>query len=171
MKSSDSDTTQETYDYRRFSILFIHEDGNMRTYFRKLFEQDFEILTAADSKEALALCDSHRDQIAIAMADQDLKDITGAALLMKISRSIPTVKCVLSLKYTTALAIYGVPCDPAIYRFAIKPWDIPQLHTTLLRAMEFQLVRHERDQLRAAAQTATTSTRQHKKTESRALSA
>src|SRR5205809_1399324 len=44
-------------------------------------------------------------------------------------------------------AAIGAVNTGAIYKYVTKPWDPPQLETTLKRGLEFYMVQRERDQL------------------------
>jgi hypothetical protein len=70
--------------------------------------------------------------------------------LSKIAGDHPDVIKILSTAYSDIDAAIGSVNQGEIFRYVTKPWDIPQLEVTLRRAMEFFIVKRERDALLSA---------------------
>jgi len=144
--SSDNDT----YDYQRHAILFVDDEANSRKYFQRLFGRKFRILEAEDGVEALKVFRANSSDIGIIVTDQRMPNETGVGFLSKIAGDYPDVIKILSTAYADIDAAIGSVNQGGIFRYITKPWDIPELEITLRRAMEFYIVKRERDALLGA---------------------
>lgn len=140
----------DSYDYKRYAILFVDDEANTRKYFVRLFSEKFRILEAGDGVEALTVFRKHADEIGIIVTDQRMPNETGVGFLSKIAGDYPDVIKILSTAYSDIDAAIGSVNEGGIFRYMTKPWDIPQLEVTLRRAMEFFTVKRERDALLGA---------------------
>ena len=139
--------TTDTYDYQRHSILFVDDEAISRKYFRRLFSGKFRILEAEDGVQALEIFKQNVDDIGIIVTDQRMPNETGVGFLSKIAADHPDVIKILSTAYTDIDAAIGSVNQGGIFRYVTKPWDIPELEVTLRRAMEFFMLKKERDAL------------------------
>ena len=142
--------SNESYDYKRHAILFVDDEANSRKYFKRLFGRDFRILEAEDGVEALRVFNENSDDIGIIVTDQRMPNETGVGFLSKIADAHPGVIKILSTAYSDIDAAIGSVNKGGIFRYITKPWDIPELEITLRRAMEFFILRRERDALLSA---------------------
>lgn len=140
----------ENYDYQRHAILFVDDEANSRKYFLRLFGRKFRILEAEDGVEALRVFRENADDIGIIVTDQRMPNETGVGFLSKIAAEYPDVIKILSTAYADIDAAIGSVNQGGIFRYITKPWDIPELEITLRRAMEFFIVKRERDALLGA---------------------
>jgi two-component system probable response regulator PhcQ len=140
----------ESYDYKRHAILFVDDEANSRKYFQRLFGGKFRILEAEDGVEALKVFREHAKEIGIIVTDQRMPNETGVGFLSKIATDYPDIIKILSTAYADIDAAIGSVNQGGIFRYVTKPWDIPELEITLRRAMEFYIVKRERDALLGA---------------------
>lgn len=140
----------DQYDYQRYAILFVDDEEKTRKYFKRLFGEKFRILEASDGVEALAVFQRHAPEIGIIVTDQRMPNETGVGFLSKIAADWPDIIKILSTAYSDIDAAIGSVNHGGIFRYITKPWDIPQLEVTLRRAMEFFIVKRERDALLSA---------------------
>ncbi|MFD2256692.1 response regulator [Luteolibacter algae] len=140
----------DTYDYQRHAILFVDDEANSRKYFQRLFGRKFRILEAEDGVQALEVFRANADDIGIIVTDQRMPNETGVGFLTKIAADYPDVIKILSTAYADIDAAIGSVNQGGIFRYITKPWDIPELEITLRRAMEFYIVKRERDALMGA---------------------
>ncbi len=136
-----------TFDYQHYAILFVDDEATTRKYFRRLFKEKFRILEAEDGVEALKIFREHADEIGIIVTDQRMPNETGIGFLSKVSDQYPDIIKILSTAYSDIDAAIGSVNQGGVFRYMTKPWDIPQLEITLRRAMEFFMVKRERDAL------------------------
>jgi CheY-like chemotaxis protein len=142
--------SNDTYDYRRYAILFVDDEEKTRKYFRRLYGESFRILEASDGVEALEVFRKHADEIGVIVTDQRMPNETGVGFLSKIAEAYPDIVKILSTAFSDLDAAIGSVNQGGIYRYLTKPWDIPQMEVTLHRAMEFFIVKRERDGLLSA---------------------
>lgn len=137
----------DLFDYQRYAILFVDDEATTRKYFRRLFREKFRILEAEDGVQALKVFREHASEIGIIVTDQRMPNETGIGFLSKISDQYPDIIMILSTAYADIDAAIGSVNQGGVFRYMTKPWDIPQLEITLRRAMEFFVVKRERDTL------------------------
>lgn len=138
------------YDYQRYAILFVDDEEKTRKYFRRLYGETFRILEASDGVEALSVFRAHAAEIGIIITDQRMPNETGVGFLAKISDQYPDVVKILSTAYSDLDAAIGSVNKGGIYRYITKPWEVSELEVTLRRAMEFFIVKRERNSLMSA---------------------
>lgn len=138
------------YDYQRYAVLFVDDEEKTRKYFRRLYGETFRILEASDGVEALSVFRAHAAEIGIIITDQRMPNETGVGFLAKISDQYPDVVKILSTAYSDLDAAIGSVNKGGIYRYITKPWEVSELEVTLRRAMEFFIVKRERNSLMSA---------------------
>lgn len=138
---------QNLYDYKKYAVLYVDDEEKSLKYFSRAFADEFRILTATNAQEGLQIFEANRDSIAVLMTDQRMPGEKGVQLLEKARQLNPRVIRILATAYSDLDAAIDAVNTGAIYKYVTKPWDIPQLETTLKRGIEFFIVQHERDQL------------------------
>lgn len=138
------------YDYQRYAILFVDDEEKTRKYFRRLYGETFRILEASDGVEALSVFRAHAAEIGIIITDQRMPNETGVGFLAKISDQYPDVVKILSTAYADLDDAINSVNKGGIYRYITKPWEVSELEVTLRRAMEFFIVKRERNSLMGA---------------------
>src|SRR3974390_756096 len=135
------------YDYKKHAILYVDDEEMSLKYFVRAFEDKFRIYTASTAQEGLKLLEEHKDDIGLLMTDQRMPGEKGVWLLEKARQLRPRIIRLLATAYADMDAAIAAVNTGAIYKYVTKPWDPPQLETTLKRGLEFFLVQRERDQL------------------------
>lgn len=135
------------YDYKRYAILYVDDEEKSLKYFTRAFGDHFRILTATNARDAFQLIESSGEDIGVLMTDQRMPEETGVELLDKARTIRPRMIRILATAYSDLDAAIDAVNTGAIYKYVSKPWDIPELETTLKRGLEFFIVQHERDQL------------------------
>src|SRR5882672_4813804 len=135
------------YDYKKFAILYVDDEEKSLKYFTRAFTDQFRILTAVNAQEGLKLLEAHKDEIGLLMTDQRMPGEKGIWLLEKARQLRPRIIRILATAYSDMEAAIAAVNTGAIYKYVTKPWDPPQLETTLKRGLEFFMVQRERDQL------------------------
>src|SRR6516164_10446445 len=135
------------YDYRKFAILYVDDEEMSLKYFARAFGEQFRIFTAATAQDGLRLLEQHKDEIGILMTDQRMPGEKGVWLLERARHLRPQIIRILATAFADMDAAIAAVNTGAIYKYVTKPWDPPQLETTLKRGLEFFLVQRERDQL------------------------
>ncbi len=135
------------YDYKKYAILYVDDEEKSLKYFVRAFEDHFRIFTAANAQDGLKLLEEHQDEIGLLMTDQRMPGEKGVWLLEKARQMRPKIIRILATAYADMDAAIAAVNTGAIYKYVTKPWDPPQLETTLKRGLEFFLVQLERDHL------------------------
>jgi two-component system probable response regulator PhcQ len=76
-----------------------------------------------------------------------MPDKTGTQLLQRVRRSHPDIVRLLATAYSDLDAAIDAVNSGAIYKYLVKPWDVRDLRMTLRRAMDYFLLKRERDLL------------------------
>ena len=133
-----------TYDYKRYTVLYVDDEERSLKYFRKAYEGEFRVLTASCAEDAWKVVQEAGDDIGVLITDQRMPGESGVDLLGRVRRAQPDIVRILTTAYSDLdSAIEGVNSG-AIYRYVTKPWNVKELKGVLLRAMEFFLVQEER---------------------------
>lgn len=138
---------EHVYDYKKFAILYVDDEEKSLKYFTRAFEDQFRIFTASSAQEAWEIFQKHQDDIGILMSDQRMPGEKGVWLLEKARLLRPRSIRILVTAYADMDAAIAAVNTGAIYKYVTKPWDPPQLESTLKRGLEFFIVQRERDQL------------------------
>src|SRR5438552_5328852 len=138
---------EHLYDYKKHAILYVDDEEKSLKYFTRAFEDQFQILTAANAQDGLKLLEAHKDEIGLLMTDQRMPGEKGIWLLEKARQLRPRIIRILATAYSDMEAAIAAVNTGAIYKYVTKPWDPPQLENTLKRGLEFFMVQNERDQL------------------------
>src|SRR5438094_4841861 len=138
---------EHLYEYKKYAILYVDDEEKSLKYFTRAFEDQFRIFTAPNAQEGLKLLEEHKDDLGLLMTDQRMPGEKGVWLLEKARQLRPRIVRILATAYADMDAAIAAVNTGAIYKYITKPWDPPQLETTLKRALEFFIVQRERDQL------------------------
>ena len=134
-------------DYKRYKILFVDDESHALKYFVKAFSRKFNVLTATNASEGFETIEENSDEIGILMTDQRMPGETGVQLLEKVRQAYPQIIRILVTAYADLDSAIAAVNSGAIYKYISKPWDINELHITLMRALDYYSIQMERDQL------------------------
>ena len=81
------------------------------------------------------------------MTDQRMPGEKGVQFLERARQLHPRAIRILTTAYSDLDVAIEAVNSGAIYKYATKPWDVPQLEATLKRALEFFMVQQDRDLL------------------------
>lgn len=135
------------YDYKRFAVLYVDDEEKSLKYFTRAFADTFRIFTATNAADGFRILEDHQEEIGVVMTDQRMPGEQGVQFLERARRLRPQIIRILATAYADLDAAIGAVNSGAIYKYVTKPWDVPQLETTLRRSLEFFMVQAERDHL------------------------
>ena len=138
---------ENLYDYQKFAILYVDDEEMSLKYFTRAFRDKFRIYSAANARDGYRLLEQHRDEISLVMTDQRMPGEKGVQFLERARQLHPRAIRILTTAYSDLEVAIEAVNSGAIYKYATKPWDVPQLETTLKRALEFFMVQRDRDLL------------------------
>ena len=121
---------------RSHIVLYVDDECLSLKHFAKAFEQDFLIMTASNAREAVALLQQHRGEIAVLMTDQNMPGEKGVWLLEQAKAIDPRVVRILATASGDWEAIQDA-MNLGLFSFIPLLWEPEQLPHVLRRAMQF----------------------------------
>ncbi len=134
-------------NYKNYDILFVDDELISLKYFKKLFSNDFSILTCDNVSDAKKILDDNSNNIAILLTDQRMPGEKGTDLLSYSRQYHPHIIRLLTTAYSELDDAIEAVNSGEILRYLTKPWDFNILHADLKYAMDFFLMRNERNEL------------------------
>jgi two-component system NtrC family sensor kinase len=124
-------------------ILCVDDEKNVLRALERLFmDEDYEIFTALNGDEALALL-AEQPGVQLVISDYRMPGMDGVDFLRQVHERWPdTIRIVLSGFADTA-AVVGAINEGQIYKFIPKPWDDEELRVTIAKALEVYSLRQK----------------------------
>ncbi len=133
------------YDYKKFSVLVVDDEEQALKYFNKAYSNDFRVITAPSAGHALEILERAGEQVGVLITDQRMPGQSGVDLLGRVRRDWPDIIRIITTAYSDLGSAIEAVNSGGVFRYITKPWNLRELRGVLLRAMEFYLVRRERD--------------------------
>jgi len=130
-----------------YAVLFVDDEEKALKYFRLAFAKDFPVLTAASVAQALEVLEAQGERIGVLITDQRMPGQPGVELLKRARAQWPGIVRILTTAYSDLEDAIAAVNRGEILRYVNKPWDIQSLGQELRHAMDFFLLRRERDLL------------------------
>jgi two-component system probable response regulator PhcQ len=130
-----------------YAVLFVDDEDKALKYFRMAFTKDFPVLTAGSVAQALEVLEAQGDGIGVLITDQRMPGQPGVELLKQARARWPGIVRILTTAYSDLEDAIAAVNRGEILRYVTKPWDIHALRLELRHAMDFFLLRRERDLL------------------------
>ncbi len=129
----------------RCSLLIVDDERHILTTLSGLLEQDFEVLTARSSEEAMEVL--QRRPVDLVLSDQRMPRTSGVQLLEWVSRNRPKTVRLLMTGFGELHDAVEAINRAGVFRYIFKPWRVQELRQILQDAAHaFQLERRH-DQL------------------------
>lgn len=138
---------ENSYDYKKFAILYVDDNMDALEAFALDFSDHFRIFTATSAQEGFKSLEQHGDEIGLLLTDQKMPGETGIWLLERARQLQPNIPRILVTGFADYADAIAAINSGAIYKYIHKPWDYGELEVILRQALEFFMVRTERDQL------------------------
>nr|QEO74364.1 response regulator [uncultured bacterium] len=117
-----------------FKIMLVDSDPANLRLLEGLFNEEYEVLSAASA--AAALCVLAQHDVALLITEQRLPDMSGVELLKRTASMRPhTVRIILTGYADADALVEAINCGQ-VYRFVTKPWDGEDLQLTVARALQ-----------------------------------
>jgi CheY-like chemotaxis protein len=131
---------RRAFDYKQFSVLLVDDESAHLRIFRKVWQDQFRILTASSADAGLSLLKQHRDDIGVLMVDSRMPGHKGVWLLEKARRIKPHMIRMYFSAYQTKDSLREA-CSIGIHKFILIPYDPPEMEETLRVALrQFSLL-------------------------------
>jgi len=106
------------------------------------------VLTATDGTAALALLEAH-PEIAVAIIDQRMPDMTGTELIQRTVEPYPDLVRIILTGYTDVESLIAAINAGRVYRYLTKPWHMDELTATVRQGLEVARLARENQRLQA----------------------
>ncbi len=131
-------------------LLVLDDESLILTSLEHLFEDDYEVFTAADAETALGLAREH--DFAVILCDERMPGVSGHEFLRRV-REVSRATRVMMSGYADMNALTEAVNSGQIFAYIAKPWEPLQLMAQVGAAVaQFKLVQEmdqERELLRA----------------------
>lgn len=121
----------------RKKILIVDDEEMNREILSQMFEDEFEILTAENGKDAIRYANHYRDDLAVILLDLVMPVVDGYQVLQVLHAEqtvemIPVILITANTDLETALQCYSLGVTDILY----KPFVTPIVHRRVLNAVE-----------------------------------
>lgn len=130
-------------------VLLVDDEPNILKTLRRLFmDDDYDIHTAGNGLEGLALIENGL-RPAVIISDQRMPEMGGAEFLAKAKALVPeSIRMVLT-GYADINAAVAAINQGGIYRYILKPWNDDELRQTVSEALRYYQLKAENQSLTA----------------------
>jgi response regulator RpfG family c-di-GMP phosphodiesterase len=116
-------------------ILFVDDEQQILTGFRRQFEERFEIHTASSGEEGLKIAKTVN--FAVVVSDYQMPDMNGLQFLMKMKELYPNTIRIMLTGQADIEAVINLINEGNIFRFLTKPCPPEHLKRTIMDALEY----------------------------------
>jgi signal transduction histidine kinase len=127
----------------------VDDEKTSLKHFKNIFGEKFSVFTASSAREGLQVLEENKNSIGILMTDQRMPGETGTQVLKKVRKDYPNILRILITAYADIESTADAVNTGGIYKYVRKPWDIPQLETTLMQGLAIFAGREMRNRLGA----------------------
>lgn len=126
-------------------VLVVDDEVRSLDAIRRTLDEDFEVLTASDTRQARACLQSQR--IDVILCDQRMPDTDGVRFLKEIREQWPDCVRMIISGYTDSQDIIAGINDAGIYQYILKPWSPDYLLNAVRQAVQAQTLQRQTHQL------------------------
>ncbi len=139
---------------KKYKILYADDELQALKYFKLAYQGDFPVITAHSAAEAWKVLQESPDEIGVLVADQRMPGETGLSLMQKAHTNYPQIVRILTTAYSDLESAVNAVNVGGAFAYVTKPWDMGNFQALLRRAMDYFVVRLERDRLLVETTTA-----------------
>eukprot|EP01029_Cantina_marsupialis_P030512 TRINITY_DN8292_c0_g1_i1.p1 TRINITY_DN8292_c0_g1~~TRINITY_DN8292_c0_g1_i1.p1 ORF type:complete len:123 (-),score=8.89 TRINITY_DN8292_c0_g1_i1:375-743(-) len=118
-------------NFKEFTILYVEDEGIIRSNVEKCLNYVFNVVVAKDGQEGLELYKQHKVDLVITDIYMPQKD--GISMLEDIKQHNPNIPCIVTSAYDPKFLNILKSMDSCNY--VSKPFDIKELLNNSLRAL------------------------------------
>lgn len=127
-------------------ILVVDDEEAILETMTFTFEDDYEVLTSASPREALALLE-REGPVAVVISDQRMPEMTGVEFLARVFALHATTVRIILTGFADMDAIIRAINDGHVYAYITKPWEPDQLKQVVRRAVDHHALAVENERL------------------------
>src|ERR1043165_2891441 len=124
----------EEYEHMTYKLLIVDDEMPNIRLLERLFQHDYQCLTASSGEDAMSLLDQH--EVAVIITDQRMPQMTGIELLKRSADRRPHMVRILLTGYTDLDALVEAVNCGLVYMYVSKPWTNDDLKVRVSRAVE-----------------------------------
>lgn len=117
-----------------YKLLIVDDEMPNIRLLERLFQHEYQCLTASSGEEAINLLDQH--EVAVIISDQRMPQMTGIELLKRSADRRPHMVRILLTGYTDLEALVEAVNCGLVYMYVSKPWNNDDLKLRVSRAVE-----------------------------------
>ena len=117
-----------------YKLLIVDDEMPNIRLLERLFQHDYQCLTASSGEDAMSLLDQH--EVAVIITDQRMPQMTGIELLKQSADRRPHMVRILLTGYTDLDALVEAVNCGLVYMYVSKPWNNDDLKLRVERAVE-----------------------------------
>jgi len=122
-------------------VLYIDDEDNNLTSFKASLRKDFQVVTAIDANEGLAIASSQ--ELHVVIADQRMPGLSGVEFFEKLMKINPDPIRILLTGYSDIASVIDAINRGEVYRFIDKPWNIDHVKNAIINAAEIYFTKKE----------------------------
>ena len=108
------------------TILFVDDEEKNCKYFKRFFEEDFNILIAYNVTDTLKLVKENHQILSAIISDQNMPDGKGTDMLKEIKDKYPKIKRILSTTLSYNMSLEEINKEIELFAYMAKPWDLKE---------------------------------------------
>lgn len=117
------------------SLLYVDDEPENLSVFKRVFKKDFTIFTAESGEEGLEIFEKH-PEISLLVSDQRMPEMSGVDFLNACKQINGSPIRILITGYADLESTINAINEAEIYRFIKKPWEKLDLKQSLLEAQK-----------------------------------
>lgn len=129
------------------AVLFVDDEVMALKYFVRAVGGELDVLTAQDAESARRVLAEHGERLAVLISDQRMPGGSGVELLAHAREHYPHIVRLITTAYADIDEAVAAVNRGEVLRYISKPWDLEQLRMELRHAMDYAMLRRERDRL------------------------
>ena len=118
-----------------FSILFVDDEENSAKYFKRIFQQYYNIIATTSPAEALEILEKKSNEIAVIVTDQRMPKKTGVEILTIAKEKYPNIIRILTTAFMNIDENIEAINNSSIAGYIKKPWDVESVKYMLDKAL------------------------------------
>ncbi len=132
---------------RNIKILYVDDEETWRVVFQRNLNGVFDVITAKNAEEGWQLLKRHSNEIGVIISDQRMPGRPGIELLKQARAYYPKIVRIITTGFSDSTIAIHATNQGAVYHYISKPWNADEIVTVVKRAIDFYMLRSERDSL------------------------
>ena len=137
----------KTIQNNKIKVLYVDDEDAWRIVFQRNMKGVFDVISARNAEEGWELLRKHSSEIGVIISDQRMPGRPGIELLKQAKAYYPKILRIITTGFSDSSIAVHATNQGAVYHYISKPWNADDLVAIVKRAMDFYMLRRERDNL------------------------